>query len=157
MDLERADVARRPTVVAALPLRRAARERLSELLGAQVVDIRRPVERPDVVLSPACSPQLIGALKRRFGGAPVVIVELTDAEYDIELTGPVTRVLDSGADAYLLADSLDELARKLAATTRTATTSSADVVRELGAPTMDDVVAAFLAESIEYAQRTHGG
>lgn len=143
----------RPTVMAALPLKRAARERLGELLGAHVVDIRRPVEHPDVVLTPSCSPQLISALKRRFHGAPVVIVELSDAEFDIDLTGPVTRVLDSGADAYVLADSLDELARKLAAT-RTSSATPQEVARELGAPTMDDLVAAFLAESIEYTQRT---
>lgn len=143
----------RPTVMAALPLVPAARHELGELLGATVVDIREPVEHPDVVITPACSPQLIGALKERFHGAPVVIVELSDDEFDIDLTGPVTRVLDGGADAYVLADSLGELARKLAAL-RPATPQPQQVARQLGAPTMDDLIAAFLAESIEYTQRT---
>ncbi|HWL44090.1 MAG TPA: hypothetical protein VNQ73_14205 [Ilumatobacter sp.] len=136
---------RRPVVVAAIPLKRAARERLSELLDATVTDVRQPVERPDVVLTPACSPQLIGLLKDRFDGAPVIVVELSDDEFDIDLTGPVTRLLDSGADAYVTADSLDELASKLAAA-RDTPPQPERIAHELGTATVDDIIAAFLAE-----------
>ena len=146
-----AHVPRRPVVVAALPLRRVARERLGEMLEATVVDIREPADQADLVLTPACSPQLIGALKRRFG-APVVVVELSDWELDIELDGPVKRILASGADAYLLADSLDDLAHKL-----TGARATAEVVpwtaHELATPTMDDLIGAFLNESVSYAHR----
>ena len=96
-----------------MPLRPSARERLGELLEATVVDIRTPVDDPDLVLTPPCSPQLLGALKRRFSGAPVIVVEVSDWELDVEVNGPVKRILAGGADAYVLADSIDELAEKL--------------------------------------------
>lgn len=143
---------RRPVVIAALPLRRTARERLGELLDATVLDIREPVDDPDLVLTPSVSPQLIGGLKRRFPGAAIIVVELSDWELDIDLGGPVKRILNSGADAYLLADSLDDLAHKLGGARATAEFVPW-TAHELTGPTMDDLVAAFLDESVTYAQR----
>ncbi len=148
-------VPRRPTVVAAMPLRPSARERLGELLEATVVDIRAPVDDPDLVLTPPCSPQLLGALKRRFSGVPVIVVEVSDWELDVEVNGPVKRILAGGADAYLLADSIDELAEKLSGTRATAA-SVPWTPHELEGPTMDDLIAAFLDESANYAKRHHG-
>lgn len=150
-------IADRPTVVAALPLKRQARERLASLLGARVVDVRVPVDAVDLVLTPSCSPQLIGRLKSKYGGARVVVVELDDWDLDIQLGGPVKRILRSGADAYLLADSLDELAAKLVVESSAvgdADGSEPVVMRELTeASTVDDIIAAFLNESVEYATR----
>ena len=146
------EVTDRPIVVTALPLKAPARERLAELLGATVVDMRTPIEHPDLVLTPACSPQLLGGLKRRFDGAPVIVVEVTDWDLDVEIDGPVKRILDAGADGYVLADSIEDLADSLMNARATA-----DQVpwtpHELEGPTMDDLVAAFLDESVRYAQR----
>lgn len=159
MEIERRDevevVTDRRTIATALPLKRRSRERLAELLGARVVDIRTPVDDVDLVLTPSCSPQLIGRLKARYGGARVVVVELDDWELDIEIGGPVKRILRNGADAYLLADSLDELAAKLGGASDPSPTETEPVVmRELTeASTVDDIIAAFLNESVEYATR----
>jgi hypothetical protein len=106
-------VAHRFTVVTALPLKRRPRERLAELLDARVVDIRDPIDRVDLVLTPACSPQLIGALQRKYPGARIIVVELDDWDLDVSVSGPVKRILRAGADAYVLADTMEELARKI--------------------------------------------
>ena len=125
MSLERPDrfgvevLTERTTVVTALPLKRAPRDRLTELLDARVVDVRDPIDHVDLVLTPACSPQLIAALKRKYDGARVIVVELDDWDFDVSVHGPVKRILRSGADAYVLADSIEELARKITPVWRT--------------------------------------
>ena len=148
----------RPTVVSALPLRTAARQRLSQLLDARVIDVREPCDEPDLVLAPSSSPQLIGALKRQYGDARIVVVELDDTDLDIELSGPVRRLLDSGADAYVLADSLEDLAGKIRSGrpgTDAAGSGEADEIersamRELpSGTTVEDLVAVFLRDSVE--------
>jgi hypothetical protein len=161
VSLERSDrlevevLAERTTVVTALPLKRAARDRLAELLDARVVDVRHPIDHVDLVLTPVCSPQLIVALKRKYGGARVIVVELDDWDFEISLHGPVKRILRSGADAYVLADSVEELARKITLRRDQASADSASVeARELGSSaTVDELIAAFLRESVEYATR----
>ena len=160
MGIEREDpdveVVERRTIVTALPLKRAARQRLSELSGARVLDVRDPCERPDLVLTPAYSPQLISALARKYNGAHVVVVELDDWEFDIEISGPVKRILRSGAAAYVLADSIAELAAKITAQPVAARETAVDpaAVHELtAAATVDDLIAAFLRESVEYSTR----
>ncbi|MEM1334331.1 MAG: antitoxin [Actinomycetota bacterium] len=108
----------RRTIVTALALPADARQRLSELLGARVLDVRDAVDSSDVdvVLAPSSSPQLVGALRDRFPGASVVVVEVADDQLGVEMIGPVTRLLRGGAEGYLLADSIDELAAKLGTT-----------------------------------------
>ena len=160
MSLERSEpdvevVSNRRTIVTALPLKRTARERLATLLDARVLDVRDPCDHPDLVLTPACSPQLIGALGRKYHGARIVVVELDDWELDIELPGPVKRILRSGAAAYVLADSIEELASKLT-TKRDAgaiESGSADPHELASTSTVDDLIAAFLRESVEYSAR----
>lgn len=160
MNIERVEsdaevIEARRTIVTALPLKRAARERLAELLDARVLDVRDPCDHADLVLTPACSPQLIGALGRKYDGAQVVVVELDDWEFDIELSGPVKRVLRSGAAAYVLADSIDELAAKITSRPHTGdSTVQPPAVHELTpGSTVDDLIAAFLRESVEYSVR----
>jgi hypothetical protein len=149
-------LAHRRTIVTALPLKAAARQRLAELLDARVLDIREPCDRPDLVLTPACSPQLIGALGQRHPDAQVVVVELDDWEFDIESAGPVKRLLRTGAVAYVLADSIDELAAKIAERSAPAEDDDDAAGLELSAhATVDDLIAAFLRESVEYAARHH--
>ena len=161
MNLERPEppievVADRRTVVTALPLKRDARQRLADQLGARVFDVRDPVDHADLVLTPACSPQLIGALRAKYPGAQVIVVELDDWDMDIALPGPVKRILRGGATAYVLADSIDELAAKLAIRPDDAASAEdhpIDVHELTTASTVDDVIAAFLRESVEYATR----
>lgn len=66
-----------------------------------------------LVSAPSASPQLLGKLQVAFPDARIVVVELTDLEHDVHLGGPVTRALDAGADTYLVARSLEELAAVL--------------------------------------------
>lgn len=165
MSLERPDrfevevLGERTTVVTALPLKRAARDRLAELLDARVVDVRYPIDHVDLVLTPACSPQLIAALKRKYGGACVIVVELDDWDFDVSLPGPVKRILRSGVDAYVLADSMEELARKITPRHDRMSDDSASVdARELpSTSTVDELIAAFLRESVEYSTRLRAG
>lgn len=159
MNIERVEpdvevVPQRRTIVTALPLREAARQRLAELLDARVVDVRDPTDRADVVLTPACSPQLIGALGRKYEGARIVVVELDDWELGVESTGPVKRILRAGAAAYVLADSIEELAGKLAPQRHEQHDEDPVAVHELTAgATVDELIAAFLRESVEYSTR----
>jgi hypothetical protein len=149
-------VGNRRTVVTALPLKQAARQKLAHLLDARVLDVRELCDEPDLVLTPACSPQLIGALKRKYNGARVVIVELDDWDLDIEIPGPVKRVLREGADAYVLADSLEELAQKINVGSHdpAATDRATPAALTTGA-TVDELIAAFLRESVQYSTRVH--
>jgi hypothetical protein len=159
-DVEIEVVTGRRTIVTALPLKRAARERLASRLDASVLDVREPCEHPDLVLTPPCSPQLVGRLKDKYDGARVVVVELDDWELGIELHGPVKRILRAGADAYLLADSLDQLADKLVTRSdHDAESDSTPPVELTTGATVDDLIAAFLRESVESASRvtTHAG
>lgn len=145
----------RRTVVTALPLKLAARARLAELLNARVVDVREVVDQPDLVLTPSSSPQLIGALSRTYPGSRIVVVELDDWEFDIELPGPVKRLLNNGAAAYVVADSLEDLAHKL--TTPRDPGNTADdpsPVHELpSAETVDDLVMTFLRQAADEPSR----
>jgi hypothetical protein len=146
---------RRRTIVTALPLKPAARRQLSALLDARVIDVREPCDHPDLVLTPACSPQLIDGLKRRYNGARVVVVELDDWDFGIESRGPVKRIIRGGADAYVLADSLEELATKISArSSREDRAEEPAVARELTTnANVDELIAAFLRESIDYSTR----
>ena len=151
-------VPRRPTVVTAMPLTDAARQRLAQLLGARVIDVRDPERAADVVLSPSASPQLVGMLQRTYPGARIVVVELDDAEFDIDVAGPVRRLLRGGADAYLVADSLADLAAQLAAPATSAPASDQVVADELpSAPhalpegnDLDLLVTEFVRQAIEH-------
>jgi hypothetical protein len=152
-------VTQRRIIVTALPLKRAARDRLAELLGARIVDIREAVDHADLVLTPSCSPQLIERLKREYSGARIIVVELDDWDFDVSLPGPVKRLVQSGADAYLLADSIEELASKIGTSPnrREGGNPSPDA-RELQTPsTVDEIIVALLRESVEYSTRLRAG
>ncbi|WP_206067282.1 hypothetical protein [Nonomuraea composti] len=109
------------TVVAtAMELSAAARTMLSDQLGADyvVLDMHAAPTTADVLLVPPGSPQLIGALRAMFPKARVVITEIEDHELGVQYHGPVRRLLDAGADAYLPPASLPRLARQLEYTLR---------------------------------------
>ncbi|TMR37518.1 hypothetical protein ETD85_07935 [Nonomuraea zeae] len=104
------------TVVAtAMELSTAARVALSTQLGEDyvVLDMHAAPETTDVLLVPPGSPQLITALRSMFPKARVVITEIEDPELGVRYHGPVRRLLDAGADAYLPPATLPLLARQL--------------------------------------------
>lgn len=137
-DIEVVD--RRRVVVTALPLKKKARERLeAQLDGARVVDIRTTVERADLVLAPSCSPQTLAGLKDAYPDARVVVVEIEDWEFGVDLSGPVKRLLDAGADGYLTADSVDDLADQLSPS-RPRDDVEPIVTDALPTPSVDDVI-----------------
>ena len=92
------------TVVAtAMKLSDAARRRLSDEFGEDyiVLDIHAAPTTTDVLLTHPVSPQLLGILRHQFPNARVVITEIEDEELGVRYSGPVSRLLDAGASAYL--------------------------------------------------------
>ena len=128
-------------VVLAFRLSRPATEHLQATLGAgaRLVDLRESDGHERLVLAPPASPQLLGKLKAAFPGALVMVVELTDIEAGIRRGGPVTRSLDGGADTYVVARSLDQLAEMV--TQAVATPNQAPLVAQLSAQTEDELAA----------------
>jgi hypothetical protein len=101
------------TVVAtAMKLSAAARRRLSDEFGAGylVLDLHEAPASTDVLLIPPVSPQLIGMLGHQFPQARVVVTEIEDEELGVSYPGPVSRMLDAGANAYLPPRPIAELA-----------------------------------------------
>ena len=101
------------TVVAtAMNLPKAARRRLSDEFGSDyiVLDLNEAPDTADVLLVHAVSPQLLGLLQARFPRARVLITEIQDDELGVNLTGPVSRLLEAGATAYLPPRPVSELA-----------------------------------------------
>ncbi len=92
------------TVVAtAMRLSDVARSRLSDEFGPAyiVLDLREAPESTDVVLTHPVSPQLLAHLRDRFPQARVIVTEIEDDELDVSYPGPVGRLLEAGACAYL--------------------------------------------------------
>jgi hypothetical protein len=101
------------TVVAtAMKLSGAARRRLSDEFGDDyiVVDLHEAPASTDVLLAHPVSPQLLGILRQQFPNARVVITEIEDEELGVRYSGPVSRLLEAGAAAYLPPRPLAELA-----------------------------------------------
>jgi hypothetical protein len=146
-DIELVD--RRLTVVCAVALKPHARAKLAEMLGdVHVVDIREPVATADVLLVPSCGPQTVTKLKEAYPSARLIVVELEDWDRDIEFGGPVTRLRQAGADAYVTADSLEDLALQLTATESTEPRPLLDPAsaHELEGATVDDLILERLEE-----------
>ena len=90
-------------VATAMRLSEAARRRLSDEFGDDyiVVDIQDAPASTDVLLTHPVSPQLLGILRQQFPNARVLITEIEDEELGVRYAGPVSRLLDAGAAAYL--------------------------------------------------------
>ena len=104
------------TVVAtAMKLSERARASLSTDLGPDyiVVDINSAPPTTDVLLIPPSSPQLIGNARAMFPTARIVVTEIEDDELGISYRGPIGRMLDAGAEAYLPSTTMSGLARTL--------------------------------------------
>lgn len=101
------------TVVAsATQLSDAARRRLSDALGPDyiVLDLLQAPPTADVLLTHPVSPQLLGALRGQFPNARIIVTEIDDPELGVSQPGPVSRLLDAGACAYLPPRPLREVA-----------------------------------------------
>ena len=117
------------------------------MLGnVELVDVREVIDDAAAVLAPPCSPQTLAALQRTYPSARVVVVELADDEHGIELGGPVMRSLEAGAEGYLTASSLADLARQL--TTVEAHTAALHEGEPMAieASTVDDLIMQLLQE-----------
>lgn len=104
------------TVVAtAMKLSASARASLSDRLGPDyiVLDLHAAPTTADVLLVPPASPQLIGALRSLYPKARVVIAEIEDRELGISYGGPVRRMVEAGAQTYLISSTLAQLAGQL--------------------------------------------
>lgn len=104
------------TVVAtAMKLSASARASLSAQLGPDyiVLDMHAAPTTADVLLVPPASPQLIGGLRSLYPKARVVIAEIEDRELGVSYRGPVRRMLEAGAQTYLMSTTIPLLARQL--------------------------------------------
>jgi hypothetical protein len=99
-------------VATATKLSKAARQRLSDELGDGyvVLDLLRAPTSADVVLTHPVSPQLLGSLRGMFPRARIIVTEIEDDELGVSAPGPVSRLLDAGASAYLPPRPLREVA-----------------------------------------------
>src|SRR4051794_1782006 len=137
----------RPIVVCAIPIDGAARGRLAAMLGnVELVDVRDVVDGAAAVLAPPCSPQTLGALQRTYPSAKVVVVELSDHELRIELGGPVTRSLVAGAQGYLTASSLGDLASQQTSVEARSAALHDGTPLALEASSVDDLIMQLLEE-----------
>lgn len=102
-------------VATAMKLSASARASLSAQLGPDyiVLDMHAAPRTADVLLVPPASPQLIASLRSLYPKARVVIAEIEDRELGVSYHGPVRRMLDAGAQTYLLSTTIPLLARQL--------------------------------------------
>ena len=75
-----------------------------------MLDLNEAPDSAEVVLIPAVSPTLVGMLRSRFRSARILVTEIEDEELGAHYTGPVTRILDAGATAYLPPRSISGIA-----------------------------------------------
>mgnify|MGYP007029313908 FL=1 len=102
-------------VATAMPLSEAARSTLSEGLGEHyiVLDLIDAPPTADVVLTQPISPQLLNKLQADFPAARIIVTEIDDEEAGVSYSGPVSRVLNAGATAYLPPRPLDQVAQNV--------------------------------------------
>ncbi|GAA1967007.1 hypothetical protein [Catenulispora subtropica] len=102
-------------VVTAMKLSETVRGRLSGELGSDyiVLDLDVAPDTAEVLLVPPISLQLLDSLRARFPAARVIVAEFEDPELGVDYRGPVQRMIDAGAEAYLASTTLTRLAAQL--------------------------------------------
>lgn len=104
------------TVVATtMRMSEAARTRLSDALGDSyvVLDFADAPKTVDVLLTHAVSHQLINRWTLMFPQARILVTEILDEELGLDVQGPVGRLLDAGAHAYLPRRPVEQLAQNV--------------------------------------------
>ena len=98
-------------------LSHAARQRLSDAMGPDylVVDFLDAPATADIVLTHPVSPQLLNRWRILFPDAHVIVTEIYDPELGVDMSGPVGRILDAGAHAYLPARPVQKVAENVRA------------------------------------------
>lgn len=69
--------------------------------GFLVLDLHDAPVSTDIVVVNPVSPQLLSWLRERFPASRVVVTEIEDDVLGVHYPGPVGRLLDAGASAYL--------------------------------------------------------
>ena len=102
-------------VASALRLSTYVRGLLSDELGEDyvVLDFDNAPPTADVLLVGPVSLHLIGRLRSMFPRARVMIAEIEDEELGIKSRGSVRRLIDAGAETYLVSSTLSGLATQL--------------------------------------------
>ena len=115
-----------------------ARERLRESFGPDwvVLDFHDAPDTADVVLTGAHSPQLIHRWTLLFPQAQIIVTEILDDEFDLDVGGPVGRLMDAGAAAYLPPRPLQQVAQNvqtyLASRARQELGTAAPTIEQIG-------------------------
>lgn len=109
---EREDV---KVVATTMRMSDAARARLRDAFGPSylVLDFADAPSTADIVLTHAVSPQLIHRWTVMFPHARILITEILDEELGLDVRGPVGRLLDAGAHAYLPRRPVEQLAQNV--------------------------------------------
>ena len=92
-----------------------ARRRLSDALGPDylVLDFLDAPSTADIVLTLPVSPQLVNRWTLMFPQAQVLVTEILDPELGLDVGGPVGRLLDAGAHAYLPPRPVEQVAENV--------------------------------------------
>ena len=117
--VDRPDDLREGTKVLATTMRLSGRARdlLRQSLGPDwvVLDLHDAPDTADVVLTSAHSPQLTHRWTLLFPNAQIIVTEIYDPELGLDISGPVGRLLDAGAHAYLPPRPLEQVAENVQA------------------------------------------
>ncbi len=100
-------------VVTTMRMSDAARARLRDAFGPQylVLDFADAPPTADVLLTHAVSHQLIGRWTLMFPQARILVTEILDEELGLDVRGPVGRLMDAGAHAYLPRRPVEQIAQ----------------------------------------------
>jgi hypothetical protein len=84
-------------------LSHSARDLLRQSFGPDwvILDFHDAPDTADVVLTCAHSPQLTHRWTLLFPHAQIIVTEILDPQFGLDISGPVGRLLDAGAHAYL--------------------------------------------------------
>ena len=93
----------------------AARDVLRQAFGPDwlVLDFHDAPDTADVVLTSAYSPQLTHRWTLLFPNAQIIVTEIFDPEFGLDIGGPVGRLLDAGAHAYVAPRPLEQVAESV--------------------------------------------
>lgn len=94
-----------------------ARDLLRQSFGPDwvVLDFHDAPDTADVVLTSAHSPQLTHRWSLLFPKAQIIVTEIDDPELGLDIAGPIGRLLDAGAHAYLPPRPLEQVAENVQA------------------------------------------